>query len=334
MNKKVTFFSHSLDLKLVDKTTPEKFNNYSVSDLNLYEYLRTFFTSNNIEYDSYMHAGQRELDTTKQLDYVFMASNDWFGSKLGRLTSRWYSVDVATKLLRKDILPYFLKEYGFNCLQTKRIKNVKQIDMQNFIIKPIIGTLGRSIYQRKSKDFEYKFTYKAYENVDQLLQDISITELNSILNDDNPLNNYCIQQANMNDRYELYYIYGVTNQNCDVYFARAGSTFFKNKENYYGDNKRFFNEIEENSLIRNFVKDKNIRNSSFCLQLIRMDDNLLYPIDWNFRIQLRPPIINERTDELDKQLFHMYDIANDLPDTWPDIWYMKHSPEKYTSIEE
>ena len=60
-----------------------------------------------------------------------------------------------------------------------------------------------------------------------------------------------------------------------------------------------------------------------------MEDDQLYPIDWNFRIHLRPPVINNRIEELHKQLCHMYDIKNDLPETWSDIWYMKHSPKKF-----
>ncbi len=334
MSKKVTFFSHSLDITLVDKTKPENFSNYLPSDLNSYEYLRSFFDANNIEYENYFHAGHREMDTSKNVEYAFLASNDLFGSKIGSLTSHWYPLDVAAKLLRKDALPYYLERFGFNCLPTKRIKHTKQIDMENFIIKPIVGTLGHSIYNHREKNTEHNFAYKTYEDLNALLQDIPMSELNDILNDDNPLNNYCIQKANVSDKYEMYYIYGVTNSNCDVYFTRAGSTFWKNKNNYYGDNKRFFNETAENDLIANFVRDQNIKNASFCLQFIRMEDNLLYPIDWNFRVQLRPPIINGRTEELDKQLLHMYDIPNDLPKTWSDTWNMKHSPEKYNSIEE
>jgi hypothetical protein len=233
-------------------------------------------------------------------------------------------------------MPGYLRGFGFNYLDTKRINSVDDISGNNFIIKPIIGTFGTNIL-RFDGSGERKFAYKPYTTTKEFLKDIDLEEFrefreNAIFRNNDIRNGYCIQRACMSSQYEIYTIYGVVNSNSDVYFTRAGSTIWRNSKTYIGYNKRFYNEIPENTLIRNLCKIEKIKNASFCLQLIRMEDNLLYPIDWNFRIQIRPPKINNRIEELYKQLCHMYDVENDLPETWPDIWNMQHSPKKFNQI--
>jgi hypothetical protein len=328
--KKVTFFTKKARIEDADNFEFREGDHYFKSDLSFLKGVKLFFDIYNIQYETY--------DGSSDVDYAYLAYSDDLSLQISDVTDRWYPKSVTEKLIRKDIMPEYLRGFGFNCLDTKRINSVDDIvgnNLNNFIIKPIIGTLGHNILH--SNEFkEPNFSYKTYTTTGEFLKDIDFGEFrefreNAIRNND-IRNGYCIQRACMSSQYEIYTIYGSVNSNSDVYFSRAGSTIWKNSKTYIGDHKRFYNEIPENQLIRNFVKLEKIRNASFGLQLIRMEDNLLYPIDWNFRIQPRPPAIAHRMEELYKQLCHMYDVENDLPETWPDIWYMRHSPKKYNRL--
>jgi hypothetical protein len=336
--KKVIFFTRKNKdgIENAHNFELDKEDDYFKQDLSFLKGLKDFFDIYNIQYQTY-DASNRNVD------YAYLAFSDDLSLEISDLTDRWYPKSVTEKLIRKDIMPDYLKQFGFNSLDTRRIYSVDDISGNNFIIKAIIGSLGTNILnlpknRKISISEETKFSYKPYITVGGLLKDIGFhcgkfrENFNSIFENKDPKNGYCIQRACMSSEYEIYTIYGVVDSNSDVYFTRAGSTIWKNSKTYVGYNKRFYNDIPENTLIRNFVKIEKIRNAPFCLQLIRMEDGLLYPIDWNFRIQLRPPKLNNRIEELYKQLCHMYDVENDLPETWSDIWYMQHSPKKYNQI--
>jgi hypothetical protein len=244
-------------------------------------------------------------------------------------------ITPMTQILKPDIAIITAIE----SVHQANFNSIDDIVGNNFIIKPIIGTLGKNILHLLNRVKEPNFSYKTYATTGEFLKsmDVDFREFrkfkeDAIFQNNDPMNGYCIQRACMSSQYEIYMIYGVVNSNSDVYFTRAASAMWKNSKTYIGSSKRFYNEIPENTFIRNLVKTEKIRNASFALQLIRMEDGLLYPIDWNFRIVLRPPKINNRIEELYKQLCHMYDVENDLPETWPDIWYMNHSPKKYNQI--
>jgi len=335
--KKVTFFTKDIQYAIenADNFKLREEDNFFQNDLSYLKGLKDFFDIYNIQYETYD-------GFNKNVDYAYLAWSDDLSLQISSVTNKWYPKDVTEKLIRKDIMPNYLKQFGFNCLDTRKINSADDVSGNNFIIKPIIGTLGvnvLNIRDNNPRSKEPKFSYKPYATVSAFLNDIDsdISQFRKkfefIFQNKDPRNGYCIQRACMSSQYEIYTIYGVVNSNSDVYFTRAGSTIWKNSREHIGDNKRFYNEIPENQFIRNFVKSEKIRNASFCLQLIRMEDDLLYPIDWNFRIQPRPPAINNRIDELYKQLCHMYDVENDLPETWPDVWYMQHSPKKYNRIE-
>lgn len=327
--KKVTFFTKKDRIEDVDNFEFREEDDYFSQELSFLRGLTDFFDIYNIQYETY--------DGSSNVDYAYLAFTDDLSLQISDLTDRWYPKSVTEKLIRKDIMPEYLRGFGFNCLDTKKINSIDDIVGNNFIIKPIIGTLGKNILHLLNKVKEPNFSYKTYATTEEFLKDINFEEFrkfkeDAIFQNNDPMNGYCIQRACMSSQYEIYMIYGVVNSNSDVYFTRAASTMWKNSKTYIGSSKRFYNEIPENTFIRNLVKTEKIRNASFALQLIRMEDGLLYPIDWNFRIVLRPPKINNRIEELYKQLCHMYDVENDLPETWPDIWYMNHSPKKYNQI--
>jgi hypothetical protein len=338
--KNVTFFTKNIldGIEYADNFKFRQEDNYFKNDLIFLKGLKDFFDIYGIKYETYN-------GSNASVDYAYLAWTDDLSLKISDLTDRWYPKAVTEKLIRKDMMPEYLKRFGFNCLDTRQINSVDDVSGNNFIIKPIIGTSGKNIIfiglpdRRFHKFKEPIFSYRSYATVSAFLNDIDLDisqfrkKFDTIFENIDPRNKYCIQRACMSSQYEIYTIYGVVNSDSDVYFTRAGSTIWKNFREHVSDNKRFYNEIPENQFIRNFIKSEKIRNASFGLQLIRMEDNLLYPIDWNFRIQPRPPAINNRIEELYKQLCHMYDIENDLPETWSDVWYMQHSPKKYNRIE-
>jgi hypothetical protein len=336
--KKVTFFTRNIldGIEYADNFKFREEDDFFKNDLSLLKHIKSFFDIYDIKYETYN-------GSNTSVDYAYLAWGDDLSLKISDLTDRWYPKAVTEKLIRKDMMPEYLKQFGFNCLDTRQINSVDDVSGNNFIIKPIIGTGGKNIIfigpqdPRFPRFKEPTFSYKSYATVGEFLKDIDLDisqfrkNFEFIFQNKDPRNGYCIQRACMSSQYEIYTIYGVVNSDSDVYFTRAGSTIWKNFRDFTGHNKRFYNEIPENQFIRNFIKSEKIKNASFSLQLIRMEDDLLYPIDWNFRILPRPSI-NNRVEELYKQLCHMYDVENDLPETWPDIWYGKHG-KRFNHIE-
>jgi len=341
--KKVTFFTKAIKdgIENADDFEFREEDNYFKQDLSFLKGVKDCFDIYNIKYETYSKF-------SSDVDYVYLAWSDDLSLEISDLTDRWYPKSVTEKLIRKDRMPIYLKQFGFNCLETKRINSIDDITWNNFIIKPIIGSGGSNAYNYRipiveqkyfidPRDKEPVFSYKRYETRDLFLKDydsiIDVFRFKSELENKDLRNGYCIQRACMSSEYEIYTIYGVVNSRSNVHFSRAGSTIWKNSREYIGSkfNKLFYNEVPENEFIRNFVKIEKIRNASFGLQLIRMEDGLLYPIDWNFRIKPRMAIVNNGIEELYKQLCHMYDIENDLPETWSDIWYSQHT-KKYIQV--
>ena len=337
--KKVTFFTRNIvdGIEYTDNFEFREEEPHYKNDLIYLKGVKDFFDIYDIKYETYN-------GSNVGVDYAYLAWADELSLKISDLTDRWYPKAVNEKLIRKDMMPEYLKQFGFNCLDTKKINSVDDVSGNNFIIKPIIGSGGKngrriSLDHLDPKFKDQIFSYKPYSIVGEFLKDINLDsdisqfrkKSDAIFQTKDPRNGYCIQRACMSPQYEIYTIYGVVNSNSDVYFTRAGITWWKDSKTYIESKcwKQFYNEIPENEFIRNFVKIEKIRNAAFALQLIRMEDGLLYPIDWNFRIKPKPPKLNNRIEELYKMLCHMYDIENDLPETWPDIWIMQHNPKKY-----
>lgn len=274
--------------------------------------LESFLKDKKIDFDYYQH--DPYTDSSKYVNdyFYFCDNNDSRSLAISLLTNRWYNIDTAKKLLQKHIMPEYLGNYEFNVLRTKKIESIDDISFDNFFIKPIIGT-GSSTNKFKINPH---LSYKKYSNVQELLKNIDENSLNSILSKDN----YCIQESDFPDGYNIYAIGGVTNGNAESYFYRVGKSFWLNQKRQNTIRKFDFCS-QEKKLLEKFLKQNNIKNSTFLVQFIEID-NLLYPIDWNFR--LSPQWIMDchkvRNDEYIKTICHLYDIECNLPNTYDDTW--------------
>lgn len=301
--KNVTFFSSSERI--------ENFSHYMDTNpqvFNILNYVKNFFDENNITYQTYNYNAYQH--GYKKLDYVFYSQAEYLGTLVGKLTNKFYPSDVVKKLSNKFTMSSFLYENGFNQLENKLINCVDDIgNFQNFIIKPICGSGGKSQFTESRIKFNLddlsKIEYKKFKDINHLLSLIDDNKLNSML----LAGRFFIQNAYMYDDIDRVTFNGTIDENSNILFGR---TIMRK---YYAPLKSncimyFDAEIDEENLIRNFIKKNSIRNSAFFLQYIRID-NKLFPMDWNIRFfgkALRFAEFKNKPLETHQLLCNLYDI--------------------------
>ena len=106
--KKVTFFTRNIldGIEHADNFEFREKDNYFKNDLIFLKGLKDFFNIYDIKYETYN-------GSNVNVDYAYLAWADDLSLKISDLTDRWYPKAVAEKLIRKDMMPEYLKQFGF-----------------------------------------------------------------------------------------------------------------------------------------------------------------------------------------------------------------------------
>lgn len=270
----------------------------------LFSAYEAFFQEHNIEYAT--NSGDRALLVFSD-DQALIAAKE----------TSFYPYDMVVNLLRKDLLVSFLGARGFNQLVTKKLSSINDITgFGTFIIKPLVGSAGRSIVLREK---DVSFAYKKFANVDELLAVATETDINEVL----ASNFYCAQQA-VSGNYDQITISGAVNGRGDVYFRRNARWVYEN-DVLIKQIREYTSFANEKALIQNLLAP--VRNAAFNVQFVVIN-NQLYPIDWNFRDPGRTVRLELEKNpvEFKQAMAHQFDIeytkilANDVwESTVPDI---------------
>jgi len=233
-----------------------------------------------------------------------------------------YPVGVAMDLLDKTRLGPFLSNHGFDTLYAKRVYGVDAINIEDFIIKPVIAT-------GQAKPFTHFadgnpapfFCYKRYHNAAEL--EAEAAARNEDLQTWLATGEYLVQEANMNPQWRLLSIGGAVNENSDVLFWRHADTRREDPERRLQMVRTFSGAENEKALLREFVKTVMIRNTAFMVQFLQVGNRSVF-IDWNFRIPPRWMVDCDRVDpnEFYRAMCHMLDIKTSLPDVFPGDWVL------------
>ena len=166
----------------------------------LFSEYEAFFQEHNIEYAT---------DSGDSALLIFGDDQALIAAK----ETKFYPYDMVVNLLRKDLLVSFLGARGFNQLVTKKVSSINDITgFDTFIIKPLVGSAGRSAVLREK---DASFAYKKFANVDELLAVATEADINEVL----ASKFYCAQQAVSGD-YDQITISGTVNGKGEVYFRR------------------------------------------------------------------------------------------------------------------
>ena len=312
--KTVTFVDPVSRLDDIENTSFEMTQNTVQTSKLLLTSIRDFFDEHKLAYRHY-EEGQ------EQTDYAYVGACDTSAREASLVAQSFYRPVIVEQLLSKASLSHFLSQYGFDALRTKVVRTPADIDGENFFLKPIYG-IGMTHMATKDQPQPY-FSYKRYRNKQDLLAGHSQEELQAGLD-----LGYIMQEAHVGDLQTYFGIVGSTNKDADIYFAR--SNLNRRYIDYHlGTIRSFFHKDWEHlkPLFRSLVKQLNITNSVFNLQFLIVG-NKMCPIDWNFRApeHWAALAINTRKDEWLKFMMHLFDIPNDLPETYADVWF---NPDLY-----
>jgi len=221
-----------------------------------------------------------------------------------------YPNGIAAKLFDKKELQNTLAPFSFNTLATEVITDADAITLTNFIVKLQNGSggnLDNSAY--KNWFGGVLFTDKEAFKRHPLFADLFVS------------GKYIAQQAVGNVRnHTAVSLSATVNSNGDVYFVRAATDTWVNSVrtqavlSYQGYD-------EQKAQIQAFVKASGIKNAVLMLQFVVQDD-VLYPIDWNFRLGVNIPtqMITRNFIEYETAILHMVGNAITPQATYTDAW--------------
>jgi hypothetical protein len=221
-----------------------------------------------------------------------------------------YPNGIAAKLLDKKELQTTLAPYGFNTLPTEVITEVDAITLTNFIVKLKEGSGGN-------------LTNSSYKNWfgGVLFTDKEAFKRHPLFTDMFAAGKYIAQQAISNVRNHIAVSLSATvNSSGDVYFVRSATDTWVNSVrtqavlSYQGYE-------EQKQHIQAFIKAAGIKNAVLMLQFM-VQDGVLYPIDWNFRLGVNIPtqMIARNFIEYETAILHMVGNTATPQATYTDAW--------------
>jgi hypothetical protein len=221
-----------------------------------------------------------------------------------------YPNDTAAKLLDKKELQTTLAPYGFNVLPTELITDPDTITLTNFIVKRKEGS-GGSLEGSTYKNWfgGVLFTNREAFKRHPLFEDMFVS------------GKYIAQQAISNVRnHTAVSLSATVNSNGDVYFVRSATDTWVNSVRTHAT-LSYQGYEEQKQQIKAFVKASGIKNAVLMLQFVVQDD-VLYPIDWNFRLGVNIPtqMITRNFIEYETAILHMVGSAQTPAATYTDVW--------------
>jgi len=221
-----------------------------------------------------------------------------------------YPNDIAAKLLDKKELQTTLAPYGFNVLPTEVITDPDAITLTNFIVKLKEGS-GGSLEGATYKNWfgGVLFTDKEAFKRHPLFADMFAT------------NKYIAQQAISNVRnHTAVSLSATVNASGDVYFVRSATDTWVNSVRKHAT-LSYQGYEEQKQQIQAFVKAVGIKNAILMLQFV-VQDGVLYPIDWNFRLGVNIPtqMITRNFIEYETAILHMVGNTQTPAATYTDVW--------------
>jgi hypothetical protein len=249
-------------------------------------------------------------------DFGFVYQKDLNVIRVAQSYKNFYPLEVAKKLIRKDLLSDYLKSAGFDVLPQGTIDTAADLDgIRDFIIKPILSQGAAALGSKvNDSEFSYRIFHSSYPR--EVLKYPG---------------KYFWQRAVTGPRFLTYTISGSVNGTGDVWFFRDSKN---EKINITGYNlrSRKYNYAQVavlHPVIADFIRNHGIKNAAFSVQFLELDQKF-YVHDWNFRISHRYlfDMLRGNKTEMKKYFMHMFDIPNDLPDEYPDEWVINCDAEK------
>jgi hypothetical protein len=257
------------------------------------------------------------LDVTNtQGDFGFVYQKDLNVIRVAQNYKNFYPLEVAKKLIRKDLISDFLSSAGFDVLPWGIINSATDLDgVRDFIIKPVLSQ-GAAALGSKVGDSEFAYKIFQYQYPSSVL---------------NYPGKYLWQRAVTTPTFLTYTISGAINGSGDVWFFRDSKNEKINITGYNIRSRKYnYQEVAHlHPKLEQFIKSQNIRNAAFSAQFLELDKKF-YIHDWNFRISNRYlfDMLRGNKLEMKKYFMHMFDIPNDLPETYPDEWIIDCAAEK------
>jgi hypothetical protein len=232
----------------------------------------------------------------------------------------FYPYEAVYNLVQKHLLPSYLGQYGFNILPTKIVKSIDDIDIENFMLKHIIGAGAKDINFVADDLF-----YKKIRNKKELLDKNSIDDINAILAKGVVCQKYIDSYVDSPEKNVQVAILGFVNKHSEILFGRNTKIVF-NKSSRTADTDLGTLPTREYNLYPDIqdkliplIREKNIKNAVFNLQLMGKENSTeWYPTDFNFRqapYSIAFLLLNNK-DEITRQWNHLFNMPNTLPDTY------------------
>jgi hypothetical protein len=237
----------------------------------------------------------------KDSDGIALPCTDLSALRASLHTDKYYPNEIVKKLLCKDLMTDLLASEGFNRLDTRRVRAAVDIDQQDFILKPLVGSGGKASFGNGSKA-----DYRRFHDV-QALSDYVSGDFGFLGN------GYLIQEADQIALDRTATVSGVVNGKSEVLFLRESRTTWVDLRPTHTTRLPPNDELQiERELLARFVEKYKIRNAWFGLQFLNRNGKW-YPIDWNFR--LPPPLLIDyklsEPEELERIALHMLDLHKD-----------------------
>lgn len=246
----------------------------------------------------------------KDSDGIALPCNDLAALGASLHTDKYYPNELVKKLLRKDLMTDLLASEGFDRLATKRVRAAVDIDQQDFILKPLVGSGCKASFGIWSKA-----DYKRFPDVQALSEYVD--------GDFGFLGNgYLIQEADQIEFDRTATISGVVNGKSEVLFLRESRTTWVNLRATNTVRLPPNDELQvERGLLAMFVEKYKIRNAWFALQFLNKNGKW-YPMDWNFRLPPHLLIDYKRSEpeELERIALHMLDLHKDTSIQGGTVW--------------
>ncbi len=246
------------------------------------------------------------------IQYSFTAGDIDFVTQdhLATQATNAYPNGIAAKLLDKKELQNTLAPYGFNVLPTELITDPNAITLTNFIVKLKEGSGGNLINSAYKNWFGgVLFTDKEAFKRHPLFADMFVA------------GKYVAQQAIGNVRnHTAVSLSATVNASGDVYFIRSATDTWVNSVRKHAT-LSYQGYEEQKQQIQAFVKAYGIKNAVLMLQFV-VQDGVLYPIDWNFRLGVNIPtqMINRNFIEYETAILHMVGNTQTPAATYTDVW--------------
>jgi hypothetical protein len=254
--------------------------------------------------------------TNTRGDFGFVYQKDLNVVRVAQNYKNFYPLEVAKKLIRKDLLSDYLKSAGFDVLPQGTINTAADLDgVRDFIIKPVLSQ-GATALGSKVNDSEFAYRIFHSDYPGEVLKYPG---------------KYFWQRAVTSSLFLTYTISGSVNGSGDVWFFRDSKNEKINITGYNLRSRKYnYPEIAKlHPKISEFIKSQKIRNAAFSVQFLELDQKF-YVHDWNFRISQRYlfDMLRGNRSEMKKYFSHMFDIPTDLLEVYPGEWVIDCDAEK------